>query len=69
MSDRSKSEDYEEYCSLKEELIGVKELFNDSSDDAEVREMARMEMKEIEEKLDELEGRMSMLKATRRILK
>jgi len=65
MLDRSKSEDvvsaYEEYSTLKSELLGAKELFNDSSDDAEMREMARAEMKEIEEKIEELEAQITIL--------
>jgi len=65
MSDRSSSEDvvmaYDEYSVLKEELLGAKELFNDSSDDAEMREMARSEMKEIEPKMEELENQITLL--------
>ncbi len=65
MSDRAQSEEivlvYDEYCQLKEELAGAKELFQEAGDDPEMKEMARAEMKEIEPKLDELEDRMKIL--------
>uniref|UniRef100_A0A7R9WQ35 Prokaryotic-type class I peptide chain release factors domain-containing protein n=1 Tax=Craspedostauros australis TaxID=1486917 RepID=A0A7R9WQ35_9STRA len=65
MSDRSKSEEvvlaYEEYMGLKEELDGAKELFQDAGDDAEMREMARSEMKEIEPQMDELQEKIKIL--------
>lgn len=57
MEDRSQSESvveaYDEHCRLKEELIDAKDLF--MSDDTDLKEMAREEMKEIERRLDELE--------------
>jgi peptide chain release factor 1 len=57
MEDRSQSESvveaYEEHCRLKAELSGAKELF--MSDDMDLKEMAREEIKEIERRLDELE--------------
>lgn len=65
MSDRAQSEEvvlaYDEYCQLKEELAGAKELFQEAGDDSEMKEMARAEMKEIEPKLAELEDRMKIL--------
>ena len=65
MSDRAQSEEvvlvYEDYCRLKEELEGATELFQDAGDDAEIREMARAEIKEIEPQLDELEEKMKIL--------
>jgi len=65
MSDRAQIEEtvlaYEEYCRLKEELAGAKELFQDAGDDPELREMARAEMKDIEPQLDELEEKMKVL--------
>uniref|UniRef100_A0A7S2GWH2 Prokaryotic-type class I peptide chain release factors domain-containing protein n=1 Tax=Helicotheca tamesis TaxID=374047 RepID=A0A7S2GWH2_9STRA len=65
MSDRSKSEEvvntYEEYCRLKEELEGATELFQEAGDDAEMREMARMEMKEIEPQMEDLEQKITIL--------
>jgi len=57
MSDRSKSEEvvtsYEEYEALKIELDEAKELFN--TDDSEMKEMAREEMRGIEPQLEGLE--------------
>lgn len=65
MSDRAQSEDvvnaYDEYCGLKEELEGAKELFQDAGDDPELREMAREEMKSIEPQMDELEDNIKIL--------
>jgi len=65
MRDRSKSEDvvtaYEEYTRLSEELEGAKELFQEASDDPDLKEMARAEMKEIEPQLDELEKKITLL--------
>lgn len=65
MSDRSKSEDvvnaYEEYSTLTEELEGATELFQEAGDDAEMREMARAEIKEIEERMEELEDQIQIL--------
>lgn len=63
MSDRAQSEEvvlaYEEYRSLKEEWEGAKELFQ--GDDAELKEMARAEMKEIEPQMEELEKKITVL--------
>jgi peptide chain release factor 1 len=62
MSDRSQSEAvveaYEEYCSLLNELDGAKEMM---IEDADMREMAREEIKRIEPELDELEDKMKVL--------
>jgi peptide chain release factor 1 len=63
MSDRAQSEEvvmaYQEYCDLKEEWEGAKELFQ--GDDTEMKEMARAEMKEIEPQMDELEAKITIL--------
>uniref|UniRef100_A0A7R9VQ17 Prokaryotic-type class I peptide chain release factors domain-containing protein n=1 Tax=Pseudictyota dubia TaxID=2749911 RepID=A0A7R9VQ17_9STRA len=65
MSDRAASEEvvntYDEYCGLKEELEGAKELFQEAGDDPEMKEMAREEMKAIEPALDELEDKIKIL--------
>jgi peptide chain release factor 1 len=65
MSDRASSEEvvmaYDEYCGLVEELEGAKELFQDAGDDAELKEMARSEIKAIEPQLEELEDKMKIL--------
>ena len=67
MSDRAESEDvvntYEEYKQLQEELQGAQELFQEASpsDDADMREMAREEIKSIEPQLEALEERIKVL--------
>lgn len=65
MSDRSSSEAvvlaYQEYTRLLEELEGAKELFQESGDDNELKEMARSEMKAIEPQLDQLEAEIKIL--------
>mmetsp|Transcript_19630 Transcript_19630/g.22742 ORF Transcript_19630/g.22742 Transcript_19630/m.22742 type:complete len:408 (-) Transcript_19630:39-1262(-) len=65
MSDRSKSEAvvnaFDEYSELKEELDGATELFQEAGDDADMREMAREEMKTIETRMDELEPEIQLL--------
>lgn len=65
MSDRAQSEEvvlaYESYTSFKEELAEAKELFQESGDDAEMREMARAEMKMIEPQMEELEKKITVL--------
>lgn len=65
MSDRSKSEEvvlaFQKYCEFKEELEGARELFQDAGDDAEMREMARAEIKEIEPQMDQLEIEIQLL--------
>ena len=66
MSDRAQSEDvvlaFEDYRRLEQEYQGAKELFQEAGgDDAELREMAREEVKTIEAQLEELEQRMKIL--------
>ena len=65
MSDRSQSEAvvlaYEEYMVLKEELQGATELFQEAGDDPDMKEMARLEMKEIEPQPNDLEGKITIL--------
>lgn len=65
MKDRSQSEEvvmaYEEYCQLESELEGAEELFQDAGDDAEMREMARSEIKDIEARLDVLQNDIKIL--------
>ncbi|KAL3797001.1 hypothetical protein ACHAWO_006637 [Cyclotella atomus] len=64
MKDRSLSEEvvmaFTEYTQLEEELEGAQELF-EAGDDAELREMARSEIKEITTRLEELEGQIKIL--------
>ena len=58
MSERANSEEivqkYEEYTANIENYDGARELFEMSGDDAEMREMAREEMKEIEPVVEKL---------------
>jgi hypothetical protein len=66
MSDRAQSEEvvfaYEEYARLKNEYDDAKQLLRDAqSDDAELKEMAKMEIKDIEPQLDELEQKITVL--------
>jgi protein subunit release factor A len=65
MTDRAQSEEvvtvFDVYCGLKDELAGATELFQEAGDDAELREMARAEIKEIEPQLEELEEKMKIL--------
>ena len=65
MKDRSQSEEvvmaYEEYSQLDVELEGAQELFQDAGDDAEMREMARAEIKEIEARMEVLEDEIKVL--------
>ena len=65
MKDRSQSEEvvmaFDEYCRLDTELEGAQELFQEAGDDAEMREMARAEIKTIEAELEELETKIKIL--------
>ena len=65
MKDRSQSEEvvmaFDEYCRLDEELEGANELFQEAGDDAEMREMARSEIKTIEAELEDLEIKVKIL--------
>jgi peptide chain release factor 1 len=68
MSDRAQSEEvvsvYEEYTQTLADLQGAKELFQDASgstDDVEMKEMAREEMKALEPILQALEERIKVL--------
>lgn len=65
MSDRAQSEEvvmaYEEYTQMLQDLEGAKELFQEAGDDADMREMAREEMKELEPQLTEMEDRIKIL--------
>ncbi len=69
MQDRSRSEDvvlaFDEYCRLDAELAGARELFQEAGDDAEMREMARSEMRSIESELEALENKIKILSLPR----
>ena len=49
------------YCQYKEEIEGARELFQEAENDAELREMARSEIKEIEPRMEELEAQIQIL--------
>ena len=49
---------FEAWRQATEELVGAKEVLKESQGDPELREMAEMEMEELDEKLVELEGKL-----------
>ena len=51
---------YQTWKSLKSELVGARELF-DTSDDEEMREMARLEMETLETRLEETDRELKIL--------
>jgi peptide chain release factor 1 len=51
---------YQQWKSLKTELVGARELF-DTSDDEEMREMARLEMETLETRLEETDRELKLL--------
>ena len=52
---------YETWKNTEEELEGVREVLKESSSDPELKEMAAMEVEELQEKLDSLEQRLKIL--------
>ena len=46
---------------MSEELNGAKELFQEAGDDPDMKEMAREEIKQIETRMEELEGEIQIL--------
>ena len=54
-------EAFDRHRELEVELEGAKELFNEAGDDADMREMAREEQRDIEAQLDELDERLKVL--------
>jgi peptide chain release factor 1 len=54
-------EKYHEVKRMREELSGARELLDAAGDDAEMREMAQMEITELEEKLPRLEEELKVL--------
>ena len=63
--ERSKLEEtveaYDEHVSLTAELEEAREMFADSSDDAEMREMAREEVRGLEQRLVQLDEKLKLL--------
>jgi peptide chain release factor 1 len=51
---------YQTWKSLKKELTGARELF-DSSDDDEMREMARLELESLQEKIEKADNELKLL--------
>ncbi len=54
-------EKYKEYTTVSDNLEGAKELLAESSGDAELKEMAELEIKECKEKLEEIEDELKIL--------
>uniref|UniRef100_A0A7S3JVW2 Peptide chain release factor domain-containing protein n=1 Tax=Aureoumbra lagunensis TaxID=44058 RepID=A0A7S3JVW2_9STRA len=54
-------EKYEEYKKSNNELIDAQNLFEESSDEPELRELARSEVRELESKIKELENELQLL--------
>lgn len=54
-------EAYEQWLSSNEQLTEARELFADAGDDAEMREMARAEISELEASIEELEEQLKVL--------
>lgn len=52
---------YEEWKQTKEELAGAKDVYKESASDPDLREMAALEVSELEERLAILEGRLKVL--------
>jgi peptide chain release factor 1 len=52
---------YEEWKDAQEQLLGAKEIFKESSGDPELKEMAALEVKELEEQLEGLETKLKIL--------
>lgn len=62
---RAKAEEtatlYDEYCKLLGELTASKQLFEESADDPEMRDLARVDIRSLEVRLDEIEERLQIL--------
>lgn len=52
---------YEQWQNTREELVGAKEIFKESNNDPELKEMAALEVDELEEKLQKLENQLKIL--------
>ncbi|WP_413174921.1 peptide chain release factor 1 [Anabaena azotica] len=52
---------YETWKIAQEELVGARQVLKESNSDPELQEMAALEVKELEEKLDYLESRLKVL--------
>lgn len=52
---------YEQWQNTREELVGAKEILKESNNDPELKEMAALEVDELEEKLQQLENQLKIL--------
>ena len=52
---------YETWKTAQEELVGAREIAKESQGDPEMQEMAALEVKELEQKIEELEERLKIL--------
>ncbi len=52
---------YTEWQTTQEELAGARQILKDSNGDPEMKEMASLEVEELQEKLDELENKLKVL--------
>eukprot|EP00965_Chrysotila_dentata_P095840 3167972-Pleurochrysis_carterae.AAC.3 len=52
---------YKQYLALEEQLNGARELFNEAGGDTEMKEMAREEMRDLEDELEALDERIKVL--------
>jgi peptide chain release factor 1 len=52
---------YQEWQKLAEDLVGAKQLFNEAAGDPEMKEMARLEIKELEDKQEMIEKKLVVL--------
>lgn len=52
---------YDRWKALQEELSGAREIYRESSSDPDLKEMAALEVNELEEQLGELENRLKIL--------
>ncbi|HBE52334.1 MAG TPA: peptide chain release factor 1, partial [Cyanobacteria bacterium UBA11369] len=52
---------YEDWKKTTEDLLGAKQILKEASGDPELQEMASLEVKELEEKIEHLENRLKIL--------
>lgn len=52
---------YEDWKTAQEDLVGARQIYKESASDPEMQEMAGLEVKELEEKIDFLENRLKIL--------
>lgn len=52
---------YDTWKQLREELAGAREIYRESSSDPDLKEMAGLEVKELEQRLEDLEKRLKVL--------